>query len=68
VRCGGVILRAARGPAPRHCVACEVYIRQLRQLRAYLRAAAHLAAELGRPAIAAGASDLVAVLDTSSEP
>lgn len=66
-RCAGVILRAGRGPAPRNCVACEVHIRRLRQLRAYLRSAARLATELERPAIAAAANDAIVAFDSRDE-
>ena len=62
--CQRPILRAPRGPVPRHCVACEVHIRRVRQLRAYLRSAERLATELGRPAIAAVVRDAAVVLDT----
>lgn len=61
--CRHAILRAGRGPAPRHCVACEIHVRELRQLRAYLRSAERLATELGRPAIAALAREAVVALD-----
>jgi hypothetical protein len=61
--CQRPILRAPRGPVPRHCVACEVRVRRLRQLRAYLRSAERLATELGRPAIASVARDAAVALD-----
>ena len=61
--CQRPILRAPRGPAPCHCIACEVRVRRLRQLRAYLRSAERLATELGRPAIAAVARDAAIALD-----
>ncbi len=61
--CGDPILRAPRGPAPRYCLACDVGVRRLRQLRAYLRAAERLAAVLDRPAVAAAAAHAVVLLD-----
>lgn len=66
--CRRAVYRASRGPAPRHCVACEVRVRRLRQLRAYLRSAERLATELGRPAIAAIARDAAIVLDAGVDP
>jgi hypothetical protein len=65
--CHRPILRAKRGPAPRHCVSCEVRIRRVRQLRAYLRSAERLATELDRPAIATTARDAAAALDASAD-
>jgi len=65
--CHHAILRAPRGPAPRHCVGCEVRVRRLRQLRAYLRSAERLATELNRPAIAAAARDAAAALDARDD-
>ena len=61
--CHGPILRARRGPAPRYCIGCEVRIRRVRQLRAYLRSAERLATELNRPGIAAAARGAAAALD-----
>jgi hypothetical protein len=65
--CHRPILRARRGPAPRHCVGCEVHVRRLRQLRAYLRSAERLATELNRPVIAAAARDAAAALDARDD-
>jgi hypothetical protein len=65
--CHHSILRAPRGPAPRHCVGCEVRVRRFRQLRAYLRSAERLATELNRPAIAAAARDAAAALDARDD-
>lgn len=61
--CGGPVLRARRGPAPRQCVACEIGTRRLRQLRAYLRSAERLADALGRADVAVAARAAVAILD-----
>jgi hypothetical protein len=63
--CGGPVLRAPRGPAPRCCVACEIALRRVRQLRAYLRAAERLAASLGRPEVAEAARVATTTLDMS---
>lgn len=63
VACGGPVLRARRGPAPRHCVPCEIGLRRTHQLRAYLRAAERLAESLDRSDVAAAARGAVARLD-----
>ena len=66
--CGGRVLRAGRGPAPRLCVACEVQSRDLRQLPAYLRSAERLAAALDRCDVANAARGAVAALDAGRVP
>lgn len=61
--CGGEVRRAHRGPAPRCCVSCELGLRRVRQLRAYLRSAERLADALGRPEVAEAARVATRTLD-----
>ena len=67
VACGGPVFRAARGPAPRHCVPCEIGLRRMHQLRAYLRAAERLAMSLDRSDVAEIAGAAVARLDAETD-
>ena len=67
VACGGPVFRARRGPSPRHCVACEIGLRRMHQLRAYLRAAERLAMSLDRSDVAEVAGAAVARLDTETD-
>ena len=64
--CGGPVLRAARGPAPRACSACGGRVRAVRQLRAYFASAERLAQSLDRPLVAAIARRAVATIDGES--
>jgi hypothetical protein len=61
--CGGPLFRARRGPIPRWCPACDAEARRRRQLRAYLRSAGRIAAELGLPQVTALAADAVELVD-----
>jgi hypothetical protein len=63
VICGGPVVRAARGPAPRACTGCGGRIRAVRQLRAYFASAERLAATLDQPSVAALAREAVAAID-----
>jgi hypothetical protein len=63
VICGGPVVRAARGPAPRACTGCGSHIRAVRQLRAYFASAERLAQSLDRASVAALAREAVADLD-----
>jgi hypothetical protein len=63
--CGGVVLRAPRGPAPRHCVSCAVDLRRRGQLRAYLRSAERLARAIGLPDVADAAGSAIVALDAA---
>jgi hypothetical protein len=65
-RCGAAVLRARRGPVPRHCVSCEIGVRQARQLRAYLRSAERLAKRLGRIEVAEAARTAASLLDSAA--
>ena len=62
--CGGPVLRAPRGPAPRWCLACDRRVRRRRQARAYLRSAARIADELRLDQVADLARTAVLVLDS----
>lgn len=61
--CGGPVVCAARGPAPRACGACGGHVRDVRQLRAYFASAERLAHRLDRASIAAVAREGVAAID-----
>jgi hypothetical protein len=61
--CGAEVRRAHRGPTPRCCISCELGLRRVRQLRAYLRAAERLADALGRPEVAEAARVATRTLD-----
>lgn len=63
--CGGPVVRArrARGPLPARCHTCTAARRPLRQLRAYLRSAARLAARTHRPDVETAVDTALAVLD-----
>ena len=63
--CGGLVYRARRGPAPRHCVPCAVGLRRRQQLRAYLCSAERLARAVGAPDVADAAGAAVALLDAT---
>ena len=61
--CGGPVVRAARGPAPRACAACGGRVRAVRQLRAYFASAERLAQRLGAASVVALAQQAVAAID-----
>ncbi len=61
--CGGEVRRAHRGPTPRWCISCELGLRRVCQLRAYLRAAERLADALNRPEVAEAARVATRTLD-----
>jgi hypothetical protein len=64
--CGGPVVRAARGPAPRACAACGGRVRAVRQLRAYFASAERLARALDRASVAGLARQAVAAIDGES--
>jgi hypothetical protein len=65
--CGGEVRRAHRGPTPHYCISCELDLRRVRQLGAYLRSAARLADALGRPEVAEAARLAARTLDLRGE-
>lgn len=61
--CPNPVAAPPRGPLPRLCPSCRRAHRELLQLRAYLRAAHRLAAQLGMARVAAVAAEAVAAFD-----
>jgi hypothetical protein len=61
--CGGPVVRAARGPAPRACAACGGRVRAVGQLRAYFASAERLARSLDIGSVAALAREAAALIE-----
>jgi hypothetical protein len=64
VICGGRVVCAARGPAPRACAGCGGRVRAVRQLRAYFASAERLAEKLDVVSVATFAREAMAAIDT----